>query len=88
MVKTAQACLMAFQKVQSDDHDMREQAREADRFCLNKDGQWQDSVVNAMANRPRFTFDKTSQLIEDMMAEVDRAMHKDADNEAKRAAAR
>lgn len=71
MVKTAQACLMAFQKVQGDDHDMREQAREADRFCLNKDGQWQDSVVNAMGNRPRFTFDKTGQLIEDMMSEIE-----------------
>lgn len=71
MVKTAQQCLAAFQKVQTDDHDMREQAREADRFCLNKDGQWQDSVVNAMGNRPRFTFDKTGQLIEDMMAEIE-----------------
>ena len=71
MVKTSQSCLLAFQKAQSSEHDLREQAREADSFVLDKDGQWQDSVVQAMGNRPRFTLDKVSGLLEDMMAEVE-----------------
>jgi hypothetical protein len=71
MVKSSQSCLMAFQKAQESEHDLREQAREADSFVLDKDGQWQDSVVQAMGNRPRFTLDKVSGLLEDMMAEVE-----------------
>lgn len=71
MVKDSKSCLMNFTQAQSDSHDMRELSREEDRFCLDKDGQWQDSVVNAMGNRPRFTFDKTNPLIDDIMSEVD-----------------
>lgn len=70
-LKNAQDCLANFQKVQGDNHDYRELSRQDDHFCLDKDGQWQDSVVNAMGNRPRFTFDKVNPLIEDMMSEVE-----------------
>lgn len=71
MVKDAKSCLMNFTTAQTDAHDMRELSREEDRFCLDKDGQWQDSVVTAMGNRPRFTFDKTNALLDDIMSEVE-----------------
>lgn len=71
MVKDPKNCLANFVKAQSDAHDMRELSREEDRFCLDKDGQWQDSVRTAMGNRPRFTFDKTNALLDDIMAEVE-----------------
>ncbi len=71
MVKDPNNCLAAFAKAQGDAREMRDLSREEDRFCLDKDGQWQDSVINAMGNRPRFTFDKTNPLIDDIMSEVE-----------------
>lgn len=71
MVKESKDCLARFQKSQNDNHDYRELSREDDHFCLDKDGMWQDNVVRNMGNRPRFTFDKTNPLIEDIMAEVE-----------------
>ena len=71
MVKESKECLANFQKAQNDNYDYRELSREDDRFCLEKDGMWQDSVVRVMGKRPRFTFDKTNPLIEDIMSEVE-----------------
>ncbi len=71
MVKDPKDCLAAFAKAQSDEHDNRELSREEDYFCLEKGGQWEDNVVNAMGNRPKFTFDKVSPIIDDIMAEVE-----------------
>jgi hypothetical protein len=71
MVKDQKDCLAAFVKAQSDEHDNRELSREEDYFCLEKGGQWEDNVVNAMGNRPKFTFDKVNPIIDDIMAEVE-----------------
>ncbi len=71
MVKDSKQCLAAFAEAQTEAHDLREIARDEDRFCLEKGGMWEDSVVNAMGNRPRFTFDKTNPLIDDIMSEVE-----------------
>jgi hypothetical protein len=71
MVKESKDCLARFTQAQNDNHDYRELSREDDHFCLDKDGMWQDNVVRNMGSRPRFTFDKTNPLIEDIMAEVE-----------------
>jgi hypothetical protein len=71
MVKDPKDCLAAFVQAQSDEHDNRELSREEDYFCLEKGGQWEDNVVNAMGNRPKFTFDKVNPIIDDIMAEVE-----------------
>lgn len=71
MVKDPKDCLAAFAKAQSGEHDNRELSREEDTFCLEKGGQWEDNVVNAMGNRPKFTFDKVNPIIDDIMAEVE-----------------
>lgn len=71
MVKDSKDCLAAFNKAQSDDHDGREMSREDDKFCLEKDGQWEDRVAQAMNGRPKFTFDKVNPLIDDIMSEVE-----------------
>mgnify|MGYP003651395849 CR=1 FL=1 len=45
---------------QESDLDQRQQARESDRFLLDKDGQWEESVSRALDSqkRPRYTFDQ------------------------------
>tara|TARA_R110000851_G_scaffold214072_1_gene366700 strand:+ start:3198 stop:5384 length:2187 start_codon:yes stop_codon:yes gene_type:complete len=59
--------------LQESDLDQREQARESDRFLLDKDGQWEDHVAQSLdsQNRPRYTFDKVTPVIEAMMADIE-----------------
>lgn len=60
-------------KFQESDLDQREQAREADRFLLDKDGQWEDAIRTQLDSqqRPRYTFDKITPVIESMMADIE-----------------
>ncbi|MEE9223049.1 MAG: portal protein [Nitrosomonadaceae bacterium] len=58
---------------QESDLDQREQARECDRFVLEKDGQWEDSIRRELDSqkRPRYTFDKVTPIIESVMADIE-----------------
>ncbi|QDP52064.1 MAG: putative portal protein [Prokaryotic dsDNA virus sp.] len=58
---------------QESDLDQRQQAREADRFLLDKDGQWEESVARNIDSqkRPRYTFDRTTPIIESIMSDVE-----------------
>lgn len=60
-------------KLQESDLDQRQQAREADRFLLDKDGQWEDNIRQQLDSqkRPRYTFDKVTPIIESMMADIE-----------------
>lgn len=58
---------------QSSDLDQRNQARKADSFLLDKDGQWEPRIASALdaQRRPRYTFDKVTPIIETMMADIE-----------------
>ena len=58
---------------QESDLDQRQQARECDRFLLDKDGQWEESVARALDSqkRPRYTFDQVTPVIENIMADIE-----------------
>lgn len=58
---------------QESDVDQRENARECDRFLLEKDGQWEDDIARTLDSqkRPRYTFDKCTPVLESMMADVE-----------------
>ena len=60
-------------KLQESDRDQREQAREADAFLLEKDGQWESDIARQLdsAKRPRYTFDKITPVIEAMMSDIE-----------------
>jgi len=53
-------------EAQDADHDMRENAREADHFVNKKDGQWEPDILNRLksARRPRYTFDQVGPVID------------------------
>lgn len=53
--------------------DNREAAREAHNFVDKRDGQWEPEIVNAMSNRPRYTFDKVNPIIDQISGEIDQA---------------
>ena len=58
---------------QESDLDQREQAREADMFLLDKDGQWEDDIARNLdaQGRPRYTFDKVTPALETIMADIE-----------------
>lgn len=60
-------------KWQQSDLDQRQQAREADYFLLEKDGQWEPNIAARLdaQKRPRYTFDKVTPIIETMMSDVE-----------------
>ena len=58
---------------QQSDLDQRQQARECDRFLLDKDGQWEEKVARSLDSqkRPRYTFDQVTPVIENIMADIE-----------------
>lgn len=70
---THNAWLQQLGDYQESDLDQRDQAREADHFLLDKDGQWEYNVAKTLdsQNRPRYTFDKVTPAIESIMADIE-----------------
>lgn len=58
---------------QESDLDQRQQARESDRFLLEKDGQWEETVARSLDSqkRPRYTFDQVTPVIENIMSDIE-----------------
>lgn len=62
--------LAALKKAQDDDHDNREMAREAHRFINERDGQWEEKWRDVYTGRPRYTFDLTNPMIEQITGSI------------------
>jgi Phage P22-like portal protein len=58
------------EKAQSADADQREQARENEHFIYKADGMWEPSVVKMFSDAPRYTFDKTTTIIDSIAGEI------------------
>jgi len=58
---------------QGADSDMRDQARDAQLFVSKKDGQWEPYWYSANRNRPRYSFDLTSPIIDQVAGEIEQA---------------
>jgi outer membrane murein-binding lipoprotein Lpp len=55
------------------DHDNREKAREAQLFISKRDGQWEPYWWNNNVNKPRYTFDMTSPIVDQIAGELEQA---------------
>jgi hypothetical protein len=58
---------------QSAEKDQREIAREAQIFITKRDGQWEPFWWQNSSNKPRYTFDMTSPIVDQIMGEVESA---------------
>jgi hypothetical protein len=58
---------------QKDDHDLREKVREAHLFVDKRDGQWEPYWWNANEGKPRYTFDLTNPIIDQIAGELEQA---------------
>jgi hypothetical protein len=58
---------------QDAEKDQREIAREAQIFVTKRDGQWEPFWWQNSANKPRYTFDMTSPIVDQIMGEIESA---------------
>jgi hypothetical protein len=65
--------LVMLEASQDADSDMREKAREAHLFVSKRDGQWEPYWWNNNSGKPRYTFDMTSPIVDQICGELDRA---------------
>ena len=61
------------QAAQWADHDNRERARSAHLFVTKADGQWEPYWWNNNAEKPRYTFDMTSPIVDQIAGEIEQA---------------
>lgn len=58
---------------QDADRDMRDAAREAHLFVDKRDGQWEPQVLQSNNNRPRYTFDMTGPIVDQVAGLIEMA---------------
>jgi len=56
--------------VQSNEKDMRDQVREQRVFLTKKDGQWDQDAINRTKGKPKYTFDMTSPIIDQIAGDI------------------
>ena len=71
--ETHDKCIQDLMKAQDAETDQREQAREAHLFVDKKDGQWEPYWWNANSGKPRYTFDLTSPIVDQIAGEMELA---------------
>ena len=67
--------LTGLKKSQDADSDIREYVREANHFIDKRDGQWEPEIVTKFkdAGKPRYTFDKTNPIVDQIAGEMENA---------------
>jgi len=65
--------LIALQDSQEAETDMRSQARSAQLFVNKSDGQWEPEFWESYDNKPRYTFDLTSPIVDQVSGALDMA---------------
>jgi hypothetical protein len=63
--------LKALETAQENDQDNREASREAHLFVDSRDGQWEPGLLETYKDRPRYTFDKTTPVIDQISNELE-----------------
>ena len=58
---------------QEADHDLRQNAREAHLFIQKRDGQWEPDLQDSRDNKPRYTFDMCSPIVDQVCSEIEQA---------------
>ncbi len=58
-------------KAQGAEDDMRELAKEAHLFVSKLDGQWEPEVITTFSDRPRYTFDQTSPIVDQVATRIE-----------------
>jgi len=60
------------EQAQDAERDNRELSQEDHEFVTDVNGQWEQSVFNSFADKPRYTFDQTSPIVDQISGHIDR----------------
>ena len=60
-------------KAQEAERDQREMVRESEYFVDKRDGQWEPDIWQSRNGKPRYTFDKTNPIVNQISGEITRA---------------
>lgn len=71
--KSHQVALDKLREAQDADHDNRRKARDAHLFVNARNGQWEPLFWENSTGRPRYTFDMTSPVIDQIAGEMDQS---------------
>lgn len=66
-------CLDRLKDAQDADHDNRERAREAHLFVDKRNGQWEPNVYEKNDGKPRYTFDLTNPIIDQIAGDMEKS---------------
>ncbi len=61
------------EKAQRTETEPREKCREVWHFLTEPDGQWEDTVYQNFRGRPRYTFDRCNDIVDDIAGEMEQA---------------
>jgi len=61
------------QKAMEADHDNRERSREAQRFLSARDGQWEHEWAERAKHKPRYTFDLTEAIVDQVIGDIQKS---------------
>jgi len=62
--------LLELAEAQNAETDNRQRARKADHFANKENGQWEQEIITQFAGKPKYTFDETNPIIDDIMGEM------------------
>lgn len=65
--------LTALKDSQTVENDNRSRSREAHDFVDERNGQWEPEIFQQFENKPRYTFDQTSPIIEQIAGDIEKA---------------
>lgn len=67
------AVIQLLRKAQGIESERRDKVREVLFFLREPDGQWEDEVTASFADRPRYTFDRCNDIVDDIAGEMEQA---------------
>ena len=65
--------LILFEAAKDVETDNREMSRDDNRFIDDPAGQWESDVFSSADNKPRYTFDRTTPIVEQIAGEIEQA---------------
>jgi len=67
------AVIQLLRKAQTIESERRDKVREVLLFLREPDGQWEDEVTASFTDRPRYTFDRCNDIVDDIAGEMEQA---------------
>lgn len=65
--------IQLLEESQEAEYDNRQMVREAEHFLHKRDGQWEPYILSRFSGKPKYTFDESNPIVDDIMGEMQAA---------------